>query len=86
MQNSSSSNKILTFTTSNTSNHFFLKKVTSYLIFLKKLVTRFTCLEMFQHILRVVTLKLASRNCLRDLQTTLVMKGGSWSQNLCDVF
>ena len=39
--------------------------------------------SMLQDIGRVATPKLVSRNCLRYLQTTLIMGGGDWSQNLC---
>ena len=41
--------------------------------------------SMLQYIGRVATPKLVSRNCLRYLQTTLIMGGGDWSQNLCEV-
>ena len=41
--------------------------------------------SMLQHIGRVETPKLVPRTCLRYLQTTLIMSGGDWSQNLCEV-
>ena len=41
--------------------------------------------SMLQDIGRVATPKLVPRNCLRYLQTTLIMGGGGWSQNLCEV-
>ena len=37
---------------------------------------------MLQFISRVATPKLVQRNCLRYLQTTLIMGDGDWSQNL----
>ena len=41
--------------------------------------------SMLQYIGRVATPKLAPENCLRYLQTTLVMGNRDWSQNLCQV-
>ena len=41
--------------------------------------------SMLQDIGRVATLKLVPRDCLRYLQTTLIMGEGDWSQNLCEV-
>ena len=41
--------------------------------------------SMLQHIGRVATPNLVPRNCLRYLQTILIMGEGDWSQNLCDV-
>ena len=41
--------------------------------------------SMLQYIGRVAAPKLVLRNCLRYLQTTLIMWGGNWSQNLCEV-
>ena len=38
-----------------------------------------------QHIGRIATPKLVSRNCLRYLQTILIWQEGDWSQNLCEV-
>ena len=40
------------------------------------------CLRYFG---RVAKPKLVPRNCLRYLQTTLIMGGEGWSQNLCEV-
>ena len=41
--------------------------------------------SVLQYIGRVATVKLVPRNCLRYLQTTLIMWGVDWSQNLCEV-
>ena len=41
--------------------------------------------SMFQDIGREATSKLATRSCLKNLQTTLIMEGGGWSENLCEV-
>ena len=41
--------------------------------------------SMLQDIERVATPKLVPRNCLSYLQTTLIMRGGDWSPNLCEV-
>ena len=41
--------------------------------------------SMLQDIGRVATPKIVPRNCLIYLQTTFVMGGGGWSQNLCEV-
>ena len=40
---------------------------------------------MLQYIGRVATPKLVRSNCLRYVQTTLIMGKGDWSQNLCEV-
>ena len=44
-----------------------------------------SCYLMLQHIGRVETPKLVPRNCLRYLQTTLIMGEGDCSQNLCEL-
>ena len=41
--------------------------------------------SMSQFIGRIATPKLVPRNCLRYLQTTLIMGEVNWSQNLCEV-
>ena len=41
--------------------------------------------SMLQHIGRVTAPELVSRNCLRYLQTTLIMGEEDWSQDLCKV-
>ena len=42
--------------------------------------------SMLQYIGRVATTKLLTRNCLRYLQTTLIMWAEEdWSQNLCEL-
>ena len=41
--------------------------------------------SMLQYIGRVATPKLVRSNCLRYVQTTLIMGKGDWSQNLCEV-
>ena len=41
--------------------------------------------SMLQYIGRVATPKLVPANCLRYLQTTLIMGDGDWSQNFCEV-
>ena len=42
--------------------------------------------SMLQYIGRVTTTKLLPRNCLRYLQTTLIMWAEEdWSQNLCEL-
>ena len=41
--------------------------------------------SMLQYIGRVATPKLVSRNCLRYLQTTLIMRGGGLVSELCKV-
>ena len=41
--------------------------------------------SIMQHIGRVATPNLVPRHCLRNLQTTLIMGEGDWSQNLCEV-
>ena len=41
--------------------------------------------SMLQYIGSVATPKLVPRNCLKYLQTTLIMGEGDWSQNLCKV-
>ena len=42
-------------------------------------------LSMLQHFGRVATPKLVPRTSLRYLQATMIMMGGDWSQNLCEV-
>ena len=41
--------------------------------------------SVMQNIGREATSKLSTRNCLKYLQTTLIMGEGGWSQNLCEV-
>ena len=41
--------------------------------------------SMLRYIGTIATPKLVTRNCLRYLQTTLIMGGGDLSQNLCEV-
>ena len=41
--------------------------------------------SMFQDIGRETTQKLATRNCLKYLETTLIIGTGGWSQNLSEV-
>ena len=41
--------------------------------------------SMLQHIERVATAKLVTKNCLQYLETTLKREKGDWSQNLCEV-
>ena len=41
--------------------------------------------SMLPYIGRVATPKLLPRNCLIYLQTTLIIVGGDWSQNLREV-
>ena len=41
--------------------------------------------SMLQDIGRVATPKLVLRNCLRYLQTKLIMAAEDWTQNLCEV-
>ena len=42
--------------------------------------------SVLHHIGRgVATPKFEPRNCARYLQTTLIMGGGGWSENLCEV-
>ena len=40
---------------------------------------------MFQDIRRAATPTFSTRNCLKYLQTTFIIGGGGWSQNLCEV-
>ena len=40
---------------------------------------------MLQYIGEVTSTRLVPRNCLRYLQTTLMMEGGDWSQNSREV-
>ena len=41
--------------------------------------------SMLHHIGREALPRLATRNCLKYLQTTLILGGGGWPQNLCEV-